>query len=87
MVHPAMVASFRQFDGNESADRRRPPDCDPGARAPIAIRRCVIPANAGIQSTARTDVFSGLRLRSWMPAYAGMTGLAVTNGLGAGATS
>jgi len=36
MVHSAMVASFRQSGGNENADRRRPPDCDPGARAPIA---------------------------------------------------
>jgi len=36
MVHSAMVASFRQSDGNENAGRRRPPDCDPGARAPIA---------------------------------------------------
>jgi hypothetical protein len=31
-----MVASLRQSDGHENADRRRPPDCDPGARAPIA---------------------------------------------------
>ncbi len=36
MVHSAMVASFRQSDCNENADRRRPPDCDPGRRAPIA---------------------------------------------------
>src|SRR5208282_2810518 len=36
MVHRAMVASFRQSDGNENVDRRRPPDRDPGARAPIA---------------------------------------------------
>jgi|SRR5271157_1930427 len=36
MVHPAMVASFRQSDCNEYANRRRPPDLDPGARAPIA---------------------------------------------------
>jgi len=83
MVHSAMVASFRQSDGHENADGRRPPDCDPGARAPIAIRRCVIPANAGIQSTARTESLSGLRSRSWMPAYAGMTRLAVTKGAGA----
>jgi hypothetical protein len=32
MVHSAMVASFRQSNCNENADRRRPP----GARAPIA---------------------------------------------------
>src|SRR5208282_901011 len=31
-----MVASFRRSDCNEYANRRRPPDCDPGGRAPIA---------------------------------------------------
>src|SRR5208282_3029181 len=36
MVHSAMVASIRQSDCIENAGRRRPPDCDPGARATIA---------------------------------------------------
>src|SRR5271165_2431825 len=31
-----MVASIASPIVNENADRRRPPDCDPGARAPIA---------------------------------------------------
>src|SRR5208282_5957833 len=39
MVHSAMVSSFRQSDGHENANRRRPPNCDPEARAPIAHPR------------------------------------------------
>ena len=38
------------------------------------VRHNVIPANAGIQSTARANpLFAALRSRSWMPACAGMT--------------
>src|SRR5271165_4678505 len=39
MGHSAMVASFRQSDCHENANRRRPPNCDPGARAPTAHPR------------------------------------------------
>src|SRR5208283_1873282 len=76
-------------------DRRRPPDCDPGAHAPIAHPPYDLPATVSSSRTRDPESWRGQVSRiaagvfrsrptpydPWMPACAGMTSLAVTNGV------
>ena len=77
---PSLATGDRRAE-TKTKERRTARDTQATPSLPRAIRQCVIPANAGIQSSRRDRCFlAALRSRSWMPACASMTRLAVTKG-------